>query len=81
MKINWGTGIVIAIALFVSFILYFVLLVGVGGCCGRRLNCVAGNCRLQQRSKFLRRSVSQTAVRPFLVVLDAPRRDFLSCIE
>ena len=25
MKINWGTGIVIAIALFMSFILYFVL--------------------------------------------------------
>jgi hypothetical protein len=25
MKINWGTGIVIAIALFMSFILYFVI--------------------------------------------------------
>lgn len=25
MKINWGTGIVIAMALFISFILYFVL--------------------------------------------------------
>ncbi|WP_445721796.1 FixH family protein [Flavobacterium sp.] len=25
MKINWGTGIVIAFALFISFILYFVL--------------------------------------------------------
>lgn len=25
MKINWGTGIVIAIALFMTFILYFVL--------------------------------------------------------
>ena len=25
MKINWGTGIVIAIALFMAFILYFVL--------------------------------------------------------
>lgn len=25
MKINWGTGIVIAMALFMSFILYFVL--------------------------------------------------------
>ena len=25
MKINWGTGIVIAIALFISFILYFVI--------------------------------------------------------
>ena len=24
MKINWGTGIVIAFALFMSFILYFV---------------------------------------------------------
>ncbi|GAW88802.1 cytochrome Cbb3 oxidase maturation protein CcoH [Flavobacterium psychrophilum] len=24
MKINWGTGIVIAFALFISFILYFV---------------------------------------------------------
>lgn len=25
MKINWGTGIVIAIALFIAFILYFVI--------------------------------------------------------
>ena len=25
MKINWGTGIVIAMALFISFILYFVI--------------------------------------------------------
>lgn len=25
MKINWGTGIIIAFALFISFILYFVL--------------------------------------------------------
>ncbi|MFA9191016.1 FixH family protein [Flavobacterium sp. FZUC8N2.13] len=25
MKINWGTGLVIAIALFISFILYFVI--------------------------------------------------------
>jgi hypothetical protein len=25
MKINWGTGIVIAMALFMSFILYFVI--------------------------------------------------------
>lgn len=25
MKINWGTGVVIAFALFISFILYFVL--------------------------------------------------------
>ncbi|CAM3075585.1 FixH family protein [Flavobacterium frigoris] len=29
MKINWGTGIVIAIALFMSFILYFVIKVQV----------------------------------------------------
>ena len=27
MKINWGTGIVIAFALFISFILYFVFTV------------------------------------------------------
>jgi hypothetical protein len=25
MKINWGTGIAIAIALFMAFILYFVI--------------------------------------------------------
>ena len=29
MKINWGTGIVIAIVLFISFILYFVIKVQV----------------------------------------------------
>lgn len=29
MKINWGTGIVIAFALFISFILYFVITITV----------------------------------------------------